>query len=87
MASFVARPEDGSASQCRLLAAARFLAERETYGLVWLNRELVVVDRYGALVHYVDLGQPIVESFPAFIGYEDEITGLVTGEAQHIAAL
>ena len=68
-------PEPGTttAQQAALLAAGRFFADREVYGLAWIDRELVVTARYGAKADFVAVGRPISESVIPFIGSEEFI--------------
>ena len=56
-----------------MLAAGRFFADREVYGLAWIDRELVVTARYGAKADFVAVGRPISESVIPFIGSEEFI--------------
>lgn len=59
-----------------LLAAGRLLAERGGYGLVWLDRELVVTARYGRLVDFVEIAMPVTDTLLPLIGLEAEIRAL-----------
>lgn len=59
-----------------IVAAARLVAERSVYGLVWLDDDLVATARYGCLVDFVEIGSPVAASMPAMIGLEDEIAAL-----------
>jgi signal transduction histidine kinase len=75
-------PSTGDASDRRppgpapLVTAVRLLADREVYGLVWLDRDLVVESTYGKLVDFVGIGEPVIHHIYALAGLEDEITGL-----------
>ena len=66
-------PETPPAQQAALLAAGRFFAGREVYGLAWIDRDLVVTARYGAKADFVAVGRPISDSVIPFIGSEDFI--------------
>lgn len=46
------------------------------YGLVWLTRDLIVENAFGALVDFVTVGQPVTESFVALHGLENDILAL-----------
>lgn len=59
-----------------LLAAGRLLADRGGYGLVWLDRELVVTARYGRLVDFVEIAMPVTDTLLPLIGLEAEIRAL-----------
>lgn len=56
-----------------LFAAAHFFADRGVFGLVWIDRELIVRRCFGAKAGFVTLGAPITETVIAFIGSEDYI--------------
>lgn len=59
-----------------LLAAGRYFANRQVYGLVWIKPDLVVESRYGSKADFIAVGQPITDSVIPFIGSEDDIIGL-----------
>ena len=63
----------GTEMAAALVAAGRFFADREVYGLVWIDRELIACGRYGQKADFVTLGQPISDSVLPFIGSEDYI--------------
>lgn len=63
-------------SDALVVAAAALIAEFGTFGLVWLDSDLIATQRFGRLVDFVQIGQPITDSVLAFIGLEDEIRGL-----------
>ncbi len=56
-----------------LVAAAQFFADRQVFGLVWIDRDLEVRARYGDKANFITVGQPITDSVFAFIGSEDFI--------------
>lgn len=62
-----------------LVAAGVMLARRGVYGLVWLDEDLDVVARYGPLVEFVEIGEPIIDSVPALIGLEADVLALRAG--------
>lgn len=72
-----------------LIVAARLLAERCVYGLVWLDSELNVAALYGDLVGFVAIGEPITDSIPALYGLEETIRDLAhrTGELFELPAV
>ena len=59
-----------------LVAAATKLAEEGIYGLVWLDVDLAVTARYGQLVSFVEIGDPISDHMPVLISYETDIKAL-----------
>lgn len=61
-----------------LLEAARFLAERGGYGIVWLDGDLVVRARYGRLVDFVEVDQPVTDTVLALVGLEQHVLSLGT---------
>lgn len=69
-----------------LLAAGRLLAERGGYGLVWLDPGLVVTARYGRLVDFVEIGEPVTDALLPLIGLEAEIRALA-GNADAVVEL
>ena len=56
-----------------LLAAARYFADREVYGLAWIDHELIVRARYGTKALFIALDAPVSDSVLPFIGSEDHI--------------
>jgi signal transduction histidine kinase len=59
-----------------LVAAATLLSKRNVYGLVWVDQSLNVIATYGALVDFVDIGEPVTSSVPVFVGLEADILAL-----------
>ena len=59
-----------------LMAAGMLLADRGVFGLIWVDGELVVTARYGPLVEFVDIGEPVTLSVPPFFGLEADIIAL-----------
>ncbi len=59
-----------------LISASRLLAERGFYGIVWVDESLEVVGRYGSLVGFVEIGQPLTTSVIPFAGLEGDIRAL-----------
>ena len=72
-------PEDRTEETEPLLAAGRFLAGRRSFGMVWIDGDLVVRRRFGALVDFVVVDRPVTESIMALIGLDDEFVVLRTG--------
>jgi len=68
-----AEPVNAEPSAADLVEAGTFLAEREVYGLVWINRDLVVRAKFGPKADFVALDQPIADSVTPFIGAEPYI--------------
>lgn len=46
------------------------------FGVVWMNTKLVAERRYGPLVDFIELGQPITTSLTPLLGLESEILSL-----------
>lgn len=59
-----------------LVSASRLLAERDFYGIVWLNDELVVSGLYGRLVSFIEFGEPIEISLLPLTGLDQDILAL-----------
>jgi signal transduction histidine kinase len=58
------------------LYAGELLAARGVYGIVWLDDELVVTDRYGSITDFIAVGAPLTDSALPVIGLEDDIKAL-----------
>ena len=56
-----------------LIAAGRFFAERDVYGLAWIDRDLVVSTVYGSKAGFIATGKPLTDSVIPFIGSEPYI--------------
>lgn len=65
--------------QAPLVAAATLLANQGLFGLIWADDQLVVTARYGMLVEFVEIGEPVTLSVPPFVGLESDILALKTG--------
>ena len=59
-----------------IVAAAKLLADRGVYGLVWFDAGLLVTARYGRLVEFVEIGDPVTDGVLPLIGLEDDIRAL-----------
>lgn len=59
-----------------LLAAGLLLADRGVFGLIWVDDQLTVTGRYGPLVDFVEIGEPVIFSVPPFFGLETDIMAL-----------
>jgi signal transduction histidine kinase len=60
--------------------AGELLAERGVFGLVWLNRDLTVHARFGTLVEFIPVGEPVARILAPLIGLEAEIRTLQAGQ-------
>lgn len=67
---------DDTPSPEALLAAGRYIAGRNVYGIVWIDRHLIVRSRYGGKAGFIAAGEPLTGSVIPLIGAEDEILGL-----------
>lgn len=70
------KAEDQSATDALLNAAGRFLASRQSFGLVWIDTALMVRHRHGPLVDFVVVDRPLTDSMIALKGFEDDIADL-----------
>jgi signal transduction histidine kinase len=59
-----------------IVGVARALADRKMFGLVWVDRDLVITGRFGALVDFVEVGEPVFENLPVLTGMEGELNQL-----------
>lgn len=59
-----------------LMAAARLLAERGVYGLVWIDENLFVTAHFGKVVAFAEVGERVTEAFWPLVGLESEILAL-----------
>jgi signal transduction histidine kinase len=66
------------AEKTALLASARFFADRQVYGLVWIDRDLIARARYGDKAAFVAIGRPIADSVFPLIGSEAYIESFQT---------
>lgn len=75
--SSIAAPSDGtSISAAALAATGTVVAELGVYGLVWFDAALVVRTRFGPLVEFIAIGEPVTSSVPPLIGLEEELTAI-----------
>jgi signal transduction histidine kinase len=70
-----------------LTNAARQLAERSYYGLVWVDADLMVVGLYGRLVSFVPFGSHLTESLLPFSGLEADILALRNAEPHGVVVI
>ena len=68
-----------------LVAASRFLADRNVYGSVWADLELKAVQRFGGMVDFIPLGKPITESVLPLMGLDDQIMALMRRPNRSVA--
>jgi signal transduction histidine kinase len=59
-----------------LLRSLELLCQRGLFAFVWLDPELVVLERYGALADWVLVGEAIESAVPPLLGFEDSIRAL-----------
>jgi signal transduction histidine kinase len=67
-----------------ILAAAEFLAERELFGLVWLDARMVATERFGKLADGVPLGVAITASVLPLMGFEEQIQAMQRQPSQSL---
>jgi signal transduction histidine kinase len=63
---------------------AQFLAQHGRINAVWLDETLVARSRIGPLSDFIQLGRTIIQSVPALLGYEEELTSLQEDPAKVI---
>lgn len=78
--SSAAMPDDNKIKDAPLMIVGRALAERGHYGFVWVDEELSVTARYGQLVEFVDIGEHLSHSIPAFAGLEADVSALKSND-------
>ncbi len=61
-----------------LFGAAKLLAERGVYGLAWIDTDFRVRSRYGPIVDFIAIGEPVTTSVLPLFGLEDDIAKLRT---------
>ena len=67
---------DDAVTSADLGAAARFLADREIYGIVWTGIDLTARKRFGRMVDFVPIGVSITESVLPLLGFDEQILAL-----------
>ena len=67
--------------------AGELLAARGVFGLVWLNRDLTVHARFGTLVEFIPMGEPVARSLAPLIGLEAEIKTLRAGQVLRLPSV
>lgn len=59
-----------------IVTAAQFMADRNIYGVVWLDCELKAIEKFGALVDFIPIGTPVTQSVLPLLGFDDAIMAL-----------
>lgn len=67
-----------------LLAAGMMLAERGIYGMIWVDEKLEITARYGRLVSFAEIGEPVTLALLPLMGLEAEIRDLKASDGQVI---
>lgn len=62
----------------QLEAMARFLAERRTFGVAWLDRDLVIRQTFGHFTDVMPVGLRLETALPVFLGFDGDIKRLVS---------
>ena len=75
-AAFEAGPNSPVAGPLAIAAAGELMAERGIFGIVWLDSDLIARTRYGRLVDFIPLSQPITDEVLPLIGLEPDILAL-----------
>ncbi len=69
--------DDSITGPAPLVAAGQLMAQRKAFGLVWIDKDLVVRARYGPLVSFIAVDTPIVETLFPLVGMEHELANLM----------
>lgn len=67
--------------------AGELLAARGVFGLVWLDADLNVHTRFGTLVEFIAVGEPVTHSLAPVIGLESEIRALKAGQSLRVPSV
>lgn len=67
-----------------LIEASTFFIDRGFCGLVWLDSDLVVRDRAGTLVEFVEIGKPVGRAILALHGCEADAQALRAGTRRNL---
>ena len=70
----------GPLPQHPIVTAGGLLAERGSFGILWLDADLNVVERYGRLVDFVPPNRPVAEALLPLIGLDEQIKAVADGE-------
>lgn len=63
-----------------LAEAVELFARQAFFGLVWLDRDLVALNRYGNLADFVPLGRRVTDTVAALVGLDDVLLSLKGGD-------
>lgn len=67
--------------------AGELLGSRGVFGLVWLDKSLMVHSRFGTLVDFIAVGEPATRSLTPLIGLEADVSGLKAGQVLRIPSV
>lgn len=67
-----------------LIEASRFFIDRGFCGLVWLDADLIVRERAGALVDFVEIGKPVGRAILALHGCDKDAQALRAGTRRRL---
>ena len=67
--------------------AGELLAARGVFGLVWLDADLNVHNRFGTLVDFIAVGEPVMRSLAPVIGLERELRALEPGQPLRVPSV
>jgi signal transduction histidine kinase len=67
--------------------AGELLAAHGVFGLAWLDHDLNVHTRFGTLVEFVAIGEPVTHSLAPLIGLEADIKRLKAGEVLRLPSV
>ena len=74
--SFDVGSEPGTPTPDMLAEITIFLADRDLYGLVWCDEDLITTHIFGKLANFIPLGTHIVHSLLPLMGFEEQIMTL-----------
>ncbi len=67
--------------------AGELLGSRGVFGLVWLDKSLMVHSRFGTLVDFIAIGEPVTRNLIPLIGLEAEVSGLKAGQVLRVPSV
>jgi len=66
------------------LAVSDFIAGSGLFGVAVVDAEGLVVERFGALVESVEVGEHLEDAFPFLVGFEEELEAVHAGHNSHV---
>jgi signal transduction histidine kinase/DNA-binding response OmpR family regulator len=66
------------------LAVSDFIERSGLFGVAVVNPDGIVVERFGALVESVEVGEHLEDAFPFLVGFEEELEAVHAGRSTHV---